>query len=302
MIFAILAGIFIAFGRILDKWVLTNRLRKSSQYFFVWSMWLFVFSALIPFLFTKVFVPSFDLLVFIFLSGLFHVIGFLTFYKALSMGDVSSVAPLTNLRIVFLIPLTFFFAGEFYGISSVFLIIVTFLGGLLVTWNEKVKVRNLLSVKNAVFWLLMFTVFIWIISDLFAKSVLVRGVDSWNFNLWRDASAIFWLLLLFPIFFKNELHSISLSLRKSSVYSLAASGLFYVGIIFYFMGVSSTLQLTTVSSVAAQALVTFFAGFIISSVAPKLLKEKHTKKIYAIRFLGVVLMLVSVYFLAGIHL
>lgn len=276
-------SVIAAFGWALSS--LANKFTSKHKIHNNWVLLFYYYLTFIPFL---LFIPLiFDVSIphsgwiFIFLYALMFFIGNIFFTIAIYKLDASTFAPFFQLQTAFIALLAFLFLNERFPTENYLFIIVMLLGSIFVTTDENFSIKTyfklatLLIISQQVFHAF---------SNLFAGFAL-KHVSSFTFIFWGDLTASLMALFIIPFIGFNKL-KVSFSQTKplfvgSFFSTIAATSLFTA-----FQSnvtISSTLALLT-------APIILFLTFILSAFRPTLL-EHHTKKVYFVRLIGVLLIL-----------
>lgn len=200
---------------------------------------------------------------------------------ALSRLDISILSPLYALRSVFAVLLGALLFVEHLTQIQMLLVVVVFIGGLLVSMDEKLSIRSFFRPTIA---LALAAVIASAVSAAAVKNAL-QTQDYWTVNFWGNAIPVILLLPTISLFWNDFRKSkpvhfsgvVFLSIF-SMLGTLAANRAFATNI-----GISSTIIAVPASMILA---------FLFSIFAPKLL-EKHTIKVYAIRFAAATVMIIA---------
>lgn len=261
-------------SKIASKHAITER---NSLIFYSYLAWL-VFSPALLFL-TKIqnplngIIPLFLFCVAFFLGNFFVV-------TVLFRYDISVLHPFFHFQTIFSVSFAFLFLKEIFPPSTYFWILLIIIGGFLVGLNEKFKPEAIIS-KN--FLIFLAGIFFYAFSDIFAKKTM-EFMNFYNLKFW--SSLIFPLmgLSLIPGAGKN------IKISKRQFLPVLILGFFgFIAHLFFFNAISYNI---TISQPLAMfgSLFTFLISVGLSRIKPEFL-EYHTTKIYALRGIGILLML-----------
>ena len=288
-------GFLFAIGSLFDKYVLENKMENPLSYFFLQS---FIAMALFPALSILLFgleIPSPSTLLLIFFAAIAANTGFFLYIKLVERYDISSVGPLTQTKLLFAIPLAFLFLNEFYGIAELFLMLLILAGAILTTYSKNLSFKSLV-LDNRLLFLALCMSFAWALSDLPVK-MISEEISGASFLTWRYLFTIP-IIAVFAIFlFKGKARkALSRDFRRTIPFSLLASLMGFSGMMLLFSVYSFSYTIPS-ALVLSQAIFVFAIAFIISRIKSSLIAEKEPLKVYAIRLLGVLLIISSIYFL-----
>jgi drug/metabolite transporter (DMT)-like permease len=193
--------------------------------------------------------------------------------------DISTLSPLFNFRIVFAILFSSLLLHEQLTTTQFIFFIIITISGLFATLDEKMSIKTFF--KPAIFVGLS-AMLVLALNNIMIKMALVHN-DIWTANLWMSIITQVILLPTIPLF-KKELTKIKLN----QILPVGAMGLFQT-ITNYFSNIAYGVNVGITSMIMAVPL-SMILAFILSFVAPKLL-EKHTMKVYAVRFTAAAIMI-----------
>lgn len=219
---------------------------------------------------------------YILLASLFLALGNALYLRALKVLDVSVMSPLFNIRVALTVILSFFILGESLTHQSLFFIAIIFIAGFFASMDEKFSMRTFFT-KNIAIGLLFMLV-------LSIQSILVNKAinqsDYWTATLWMSLIAIiFSLIILFPRF-KKDLATTNPK-KYLGVGLLALIG--GMGDLSAYKAFEGNVSL---SSAIISLPISMILVFIFSVWKPSLL-EKHSIKVYLVRFTAAGLMIWS---------
>lgn len=193
--------------------------------------------------------------------------------------DVSVFMPLFNFRVVFAILIGIGFFGEKLTTNHLLFIGLILIAGIFSSMDEKFSIRSFFKRTIAIGLL---TAFFLTLENVFVKVTLIDN-NLWTTNLWI---AILNFLMLIPTIhlFKNELKKLDVS----HILPVGAMGIFAT-----ISGFAANAAYKTNLGITALIMnlpISMIFAFLFSIFAPKLL-EKHTLKIYAIRFTSTAIMI-----------
>ncbi|MEK7633400.1 MAG: hypothetical protein AAB437_00965 [Patescibacteria group bacterium] len=186
--------------------------------------------------------------------------------------DVSVFMPLYNFKSIFAVLIGIIFFRENIAVNKLFFVAVIFIAGILISLDEKFSLKSFFKVTIAVG---IATVFFNTLFNAFTKTVMLTN-SLWTATLWVVILNFIFVIPTIPLF-KNEIKK----LNFSHIIPVGLMGLFVtVGIFASNKAYQGNLG---ISSMIMNVPFSMIIAFVFSIFAPKLL-EKHTLKIYAIRF------------------
>jgi len=195
--------------------------------------------------------------------------------------DVSTLTPLFNIRAVFAVLIGIVFFSEKFTTYQLLIMLGIIIAGMFSTVDEKFSLKSF--VKPAI-GIAIITMLFLTLNNTFIKLSLVKN-SLWTTNLWI---AIINVILLTPTikFFRKDLKTINFS----HIVPIGAMGVFST-ITEFSANVAYGMNLS-ITSIIMNTPFSMIIAFFFSIFAPKLL-EKHTLKIYAIRFTAAILMIIG---------
>ncbi|MCL4338067.1 hypothetical protein M1271_00075 [Patescibacteria group bacterium] len=217
----------------------------------------------------------------IFFAAFFYSLYFIFVTLSIYMLDVTTLSPLYNFRAAFSVFLGVIFLHEALLGQKLFLIIIILLAGFFVSLDEKMKLSSFFQ-KGI---LLALTAMISLsLTGMFVNRA-IADVGYWNATFWMYLLIQIMMLLTLPLFFE-DLRKIN----KLQISSMATTGLVFVlGDLAANRAYSVNLG---ISSVIISLPISMILAFLFSILSPKLL-EKHTIKVYAVRFSAAAIMIIA---------
>lgn len=217
---------------------------------------------------------------YILLATIFLALGNVLYITALRLLDVSVMAPLFNIRVAITVILGVLILGETFSIRSIILIAIIFIAGFFSSMDEKFSFKSFFS-KNigiGLFFMLVLSI----------QSILInRAIDQtnyWTATLWIGLLAIiFSFVFLYPKFKKD------LKTTKPKDY-LGVGLLAVIGCIGDLSAFKAFENSVGLSSVIISLPLSMVIVFILSIWKPTLL-EKHSLKVYLVRFIAAGIMI-----------
>lgn len=272
------AGIYVVIMKLTSKYSI-----KNPWFFnFLWAFTVMLFTGL-PALFNGAGFPR-DWLP-VFLTAVFSALFHAAFIFSVSLLDVSTLSPLFNFRSVFAVLLGVLFLGEYFSTIQWIIIGAIVVAGALATIDEKFSLKSFFKPAIAVGLLTMLFL---ASSNALTKQALVNN-DLWTTNLWVSLLKFVIIIPTIPLFYKdfykikfNQIASVGLLAIFSTIANVTSSIGYRTNV-----GVSSLIMAVPFSMITV---------FILSFFAPKLL-EKHSLKVYALRFIAAIIMIYGTTFL-----
>ncbi|MEI8232844.1 MAG: EamA family transporter [bacterium] len=270
IIFAWVASITYGLYAITAKLIGKYQLKNSYQFSFFITLFSGILMTLVSYAYGGRLATNWF---YIILAAAFLAIGNALYLATLKVLDVSVMSPLFNIRVAITVILGILVLGESFSLQSVYLIVLIFIAGFFATMDEKFSLKSFFTQNISLGLLFMLVLSI---QSLFVN----RAIDQtnyWTATLWMGLLAIaFSFIFLFPKI-KNDLKTtkpkeylgVALLSLVGSIGDLAAYKAFEGNV-----GLSSVIISLPISMVLA---------FILSIAKPDLM-EKHSLKVYLVRF------------------
>lgn len=277
-VFAWIASFFYGIDTIISK--LTSKYAFSNPWYFnfLWSLFLLLF--IVPFaVINHVGIPKVwdNLLLVSVLSTIAGILYIFILYQL----DVSVFSPLFNFRIVFSVLLGALMLGEILTLSQYILICLVFMAGILVCIDEKLKWKSFFRKPILLCMLLMIlTAFM----NVFLKKAIAQN-GYWEVILWSNALSLLFTCVTIPYFKKEFINTTLKQIGIVVLISLSST-------IAALASTAAYAQNVSITSVIIALPISMVMAFVLSVFVPKLL-EKHSLRIYAIRFVGAAVMFIA---------
>lgn len=210
--------------------------------------------------------------------GLANAVSGIMFVLAFYAVDLTVLSPLSNTRTPFVALLGVLLLGERLTFLQWGLIAAVFAAGLAINIDERMSIRSFWSKGTAIVWL-------WIPTSVWFNTMIKVASQSngfWEVALWSN---ILGLLFVLPtiVFFYKDLRKTPASLYGTSAISII---LWAAGFLLSVKALGENISITTAIMSLPFAMLFTMA---LSVFWPKLF-EKHTPKVYAIRFVSAAVM------------
>jgi len=215
------------------------------------------------------------------IASIFSCMTGILYIFAMYKLDVSVLGPLYNVRVVFTAILGAIFLGEILTGHQYILIAVIFISGIFLTLDEHRRLRSFFRKEVMIGLAAIFS------SALMASSIKWAVLENgyWTFSLWMPIIAQGILLGTIPLFWKDLFVT---PLKKYS-------GIILVGLLTALGELAATKAFSINVSIASAIISIPFSmiiAYLFSIFAPTLL-EKHTHRVYVIRFAAAAVMLIA---------
>lgn len=276
-LFAWIASILYALYAITAKLIGKYQLKNVAQFSFFSLLFGGLAIAVVSLLNGAALPSSWTLVV---LAGFFLALGSVMYIASLKVLDVSVLTPLFNIRAVITVILGWAFLGETLTMQNALIVALVVAAGIFATMDEKFSPRSFFTKSIAVGLVYMLV--------LSVQSVLVNRAiiqtDYWTTTLWMGLLAIvFSFVFLYPRFKEDFVRSKPRDYIGVLVLSLLGAG----GDLAAYKAFEGNVG---VSSVIISLPISMVFAFLLSVWKPSLL-EKHTLKVYVIRFSAAAIMI-----------
>lgn len=282
--FALLAALCFSLNALWGKFASRHAVTDRAAFVFLFSLASVLFLPLVLLRGVQNPLPAFvPLLAF---AAAFFLGQWFTTYALFSF-DVSILQPFFHFQSILSVGLAFLILGERFPLQAYLWILGIVVGGILVGIDESWRPRAL---RSRAFAVLLLGLACFAVSDILANRTL-QILDVLSFK--------FWGVLLVFIFSCGLLPRAWPNLRVSFHHSrplLISSAFFFLATLFLFRAFADNVTLTQPIAMLG-SLFTFLAAVLLARIRSGLL-EAHAGRVYAVRALGVLLMLSSAIFLA----
>ena len=296
MIYAIIASMFFSGFTFVAKYIISNKMKSFISFVYLQGILIVVLFPILSYVIVpeEIVLPPVEIVPYAYISGGTSILAYLLMYYGLTKYDASSAAPIIGVKPIFVIPLSYIFLGEFYGIDVVIWILIAMVGAIMTTWDETMKPRQLFSLSNKALWIFLIAALLYTAGNVAVKPA-VKLISNYNFLIWREFGWFVVLLALTPLIFHEEDWESLRGEWKGALWAVLLAVLiqyFSYGLLFYAFGfsVQITEGLGGISGLFAVVI-----GFILSKTNSKVISEKHAGKIYVVRAIGATLILFGIY-------
>jgi drug/metabolite transporter (DMT)-like permease len=277
-IYAWIASFFSGLIILVTKLTSKYSIKNPWLFNFLWSLIIFLFT-LPPAIANHAGMPKewWSIIV----AALFGTIWYIFYIFAIYRLDVSTLSPLFNFRTLFAVFLGVLLVHEQLTLNQLIYFIAVLVAGMFATIDEKFTLKSffvpaIMIGLSAMLFLALNNVFI---------KIALEHNDLWTANLWMSIISV---ILLIPTiaFFYKEIFKISIT----QILPVGAMGIFQT--ITNFSANTAYGVNVGITSLIMAAPLSMVLIWILAIFAPNLL-EKHTHKVYAIRFTAAIVMIYS---------
>jgi drug/metabolite transporter (DMT)-like permease len=212
------------------------------------------------------------------------LIGYYLFFSGIFHADASSFAPLFQMQAGLVGLLAFLFLGERFPLQNYAWMVLIILGAILVSFNEKMTVKSFLN--KGILLILLMQVF-HATSNLLIGFVL-KSMSPIQLLFWEDIS----VGIVFLCFYLLKKPKMNYAPKQIAPMFLSTY-IVGVGIIALFQAFSQNLTVSSVIGLLSAPIV-FVITIIASHFSPTFL-EHHPPKVYLVRGIGLLIILLAAY-------
>jgi len=296
MLYAIAASVFFSIFTFVAKYVISKKMSSFISFIYMQGILIVVLFPIMSYMLVpeQIFLPPAEIIPYAYISGATSIVAYLLMYYGLTRYDASSAVPVIGVKPVFVIPLSFIFLREFYGFDVVLWILMAMVGAIMTTWDEAISVRQLFSLKNKALWIFLASALLYTAGNVAVKPAMTL-VSNFNFLIWRELGWFGVLLALMPVVFHEEDWE---SLKKEWKGALGAVLLAilaqYFAYILMFYSLGFSVQISEGLS-GSQGIFAVIIGFLLSKTKSQMAPERHSNRIYLMRILGALMILLGIY-------
>jgi len=296
MLYAITSSAFFTLFAFIAKYIISRKMSSFVSFIYMQGVVIMILFPILSYAIApdKICLPPAEVIPFAYISGGTSIIAYLLMYYGLKRYDASSAVPLVGTKPIFVIPLSYIFLQEFYGMEAVLWILITMVGAILTTWDEKLKVKQLLSPNNKALWIFLLVALLYGAGNVAVKPAM-KLATNFNFLIWRELAWFGVLIAIMPLIFHEEdWKSLGREWKGALWPVLLAVVSQYFAYILLFYALGFSVQISEGLS-ATQGLFAVAAGFLLSRRKSEIISERHDSKIYLMRMIGALLILVGIY-------
>lgn len=215
------------------------------------------------------------------IASVFSMLWNVLYIKTMYLLDVSTLSPLFNFRTLFAVLLGVIFLHENLTPYQVFLFLIIISAGMFASLDEKMNLRSFFKPSILIGLSAMLVL---ALANTWIKIALVHN-DVWTLNLWMSIITQVLVLPTIPLFIKEVKRLNVITVLPVGIMGLFQTVTNWASNIAYGVNVGITSLIMSVP-------LSMIAVFFLSLFLPKLL-EKHSMKVYAIRFSAACIMIIA---------
>lgn len=279
--YSVIAAVCFAISQVLSKVLSKHSIenRDSLMAYFLLSTASFALF-LLPFVPLEL--PSFELMKTLLPGVGLFLLGYYFFYTGIFQTDASSFAPLFQLQAGFVALFAYLVGIEQFSLGSYVWIALMAIGAMIVSYHEKMTLGSFFN--RGIFFILLMQV------CHAASNIFV----SWSLDITTPLQFLFWEYVViagvFAAFFLIKRPKMSYSLPQIAPMFLS-SYIVALGVIALFQAFTENLTISSVIGLLSSPIV-FLISVLASKLNPAFL-EHHSGKVYTIRAVGLIVILVA---------
>ena len=291
-VFALLSPIMFAICNVLDKFILTKKIKDSFSYTIIGAAFN-IFPILILIFYLKIFNFSAIMAV---LYGFIFVFLYVVYNKAMMEEDASRVSSISRMSPLFLLILSFFLLNEVLNYQKYFGIMLLVASAILVSYKKSGKKFHL-SIGIALAFYFSFGLSV---MGVIAKYGL-GYIDYWTFFFWNLIGNLLGCLfmILVPSVRRNLVRDASKVDKNTFLLVLSSSIFAWLGYVFYFIATSINFVSLVSALSSIQPFIVFLLALVLTIYKPKILKEDISKMSLTFKVLAVVLVIIGSFLIAA---
>lgn len=296
MTYAIISSFFWTTFAFIAKYIITMKMKNFISFTYFQGILIVLIFPILSYAIVsdQIYLPPLETVPYAVVSGGTSILAYLLLYYGLTKYDVSSATPIVSVETIFVVPLSYIFLGEFYGLDVILWILIAMGGAIMTSWDENIKTKQLLSFRNKALWTFLIVAFLYASGNVAVKPAM-KYVSNYNFLIWREFAWFGVLLLLLPLIFHKEERRILRTKWKGALrVTLVAILIQYFGYLLMFYSLGFSVQITK-GLMASGGFFAVIIGFLLSKTSSRIFLEKHSSNIYLVRLIGALLILFAIY-------
>jgi bacterial/archaeal transporter family protein len=285
--FSISGALFWSIANIIDKTVLTKWVKKPLIPIIVTGViWLVL--GLMTY-FSKGFshLSGFNIFLAI-LTGIFSILSYLFYFKAMQIQEASRIVPLTNLYQLFVLILATIFLGEVFTPLKYLGIIFLVAGAILISLKNFSKI----SLGKA-FWWIILTAGFYAINAILIK-YLLNSADFWTIFGYKSIGMFLGSIPIAFFYFPDLIKTVKQHGKKVIIAMSASELITALGILFSIIATSIGYVTLVNALFSIQPFFVLLFTVLLTIFFPSILKEEISKSTIFLKFSAIILMFIGI--------
>jgi chloramphenicol-sensitive protein RarD len=284
VLFTILAVVIWVIVDILDKFIVSHKIKDPVLATVISSISTFPLLCLVSVLFGNIFLPL-NIIFISILIGVFYNIAIYFYYFAMGEDEVSRLTPIFSISPIFVLFFAFIFLGERFS-SLTYLGIVLLIFGAVLISVKKLKSNFKIGMG---FLIAIFSAFFFALRNIFTKFATIQA-DIWSILFWVGIGGVIVSLFLFSLNHQHIHRKIKHGIKHLLLVGVLTAVAFFMFTIAVSMGPVSLVS----TLIETQSFFVFLFAIILSKFYPKILKEEITKPIIVQKLIAIILIFMGV--------
>lgn len=274
ILFALLAPAIISIVNIIDKFIVSKRIKNVNSYYIIVGIWYVIISTII------ILYGGFQNLLFnnylFLLTGMILSFCFIMYFKILQIEEVSRSISLTQTFPLLIALFAFLFLGERFNLVKYIGIFSTVIGALIISFDF-----NTGSLRKAVKYIIIYVFFLALLNILYKYSMS-------DFTFWQIYSLTIFIAGILITLFGIIHNGLKEALKNKNVikFTILSELLTITGSLFYLKAVSIGTVTLASALTTIQPLYVLIYATILSIFFPKIINEFISKKDLFVKLAG----------------
>ena len=289
-VYALLAPAFWALNNIFVKFLIVNKFKTYvpmiSSIIIIDLPYAIIISIIAPI------TINFPYALLALIVGLFPIVAFWFYSKALLLEEVSRLITLFQLIPVFVAILSVIFLNEILDLQKYLGIMIIVLASILISFR---KIKGKSSFSSALKYMIPFSLIIAIYSIM--EKYLLSYFEFWSLFFWNIIGAFMGILILLS--FKKPRKQFTKTLptvgAKNLFITFIGEGIYIIGTLFSLMAFSLVEASIVSALLGLQPFYLFFYTILLSMFLPKILNEELTKRVITLKLIAISIMFIGTY-------
>jgi drug/metabolite transporter (DMT)-like permease len=286
ILFSILAALCWSVINIVDKYVLTKWIKHPSVPIVILSI-LGVVASIIVFSVRGLTSLSYLNIFLVLLAGIFHLLAYVFYFKALKGEEVSRIVPLFYLSPVFVLFLAAIFLDEVFAPITYLGIFLLIIGAILISLKNFSKISF-----NKSFWLMILSAIVLSVNSILIKHLL-NFTDYWTIFAYERIGILIGAIPIIYLYMPELINTVKEYGKKVVIVLSSAEILNLLAVLFITIA-TSVGYVTLVNALSSvQPLFVLLFTVTLSIFYPSILKEEISKSAISLKLLAIVLMFIG---------
>jgi transporter family protein len=285
LVFALLCPAFWGLNNVFYKFLMTKKFRGYFSMLSFMGLIDVIFAVIVCLVNPVSFL--FPYVLFAMLVGLFPLLAFWFYSKALMVEEISRITPLFQFIPIFVVLLSVVFLNELLSVQRYFGVAVIVIASILISYRNSKSGKSL---SSALKFMIPFSVVLAVHSIL--EKLLLSYIDYWSVFFWNILGAFCGILFLMTFSkprreFTETVHTVG---KRAFFVVFVGEGVYFLGTICWLIAASMGYVSLVSAFAGLQHLFVFIYVLLSSLFVPKLLKEEINGKVIVLKASAIALM------------